>query len=105
MFENVRRQVPVRVNDANAAPGLDVLQNQVAEQRGFAGAGLPDDIDVLAAGGDINSERNFAAPFMPVPNEYLIIILFHPSRPPFREGHSPRGLHLSPASQCSANHF
>ena len=41
-------QVAVRVNDANAVSKGDVLQDQVPQQRRFAGAGFADDVDVLA---------------------------------------------------------
>ena len=41
-------QIAVRVNDANAMSKGDVLQNQVSEQRRFAGASFADDVEVLA---------------------------------------------------------
>ena len=40
-------QVAVRVNDPDAMPQRDVLQNQVSQQGGFSRAGLADDVEVL----------------------------------------------------------
>jgi hypothetical protein len=80
----------MRINQGDTASILYVLEYQIPKQRGFSSAGLPDHIDVLAAGGNVNAEGVIATPLVPMPDEN-VIILFHPSRPLFREGHSPRG--------------
>jgi hypothetical protein len=38
----------VGINDANAVPKGNVLQNQIAEQGRLAGPGFADDVEVLA---------------------------------------------------------
>jgi len=102
VVKDVQGQIAVRVNDADTPPGLDVLKNEIAEQGGFSRACLSDDIDMLAALGDIKTERGLAAPFMPVTHKYVFVSIFHPSRPPLREGHPPRGLH---AREMTTNVF
>jgi hypothetical protein len=41
-------QIAVGINQANTVSKGDVLQNQIAEQRRFAGPGFADDVEVLA---------------------------------------------------------
>src|SRR5882724_13165228 len=53
VVKDVQGQIAVRVNDADTPPGLDVLKNEIAEQGGFSRACLSDDIDMLAALGEI----------------------------------------------------
>ena len=50
VLQNIRRQVPVRVDEGDAPPVLDVLQDEIAEQGRLAGSCLPYDIDMLAPG-------------------------------------------------------
>ena len=57
-------QVSVRINDANAVSKGDVLQNQIAQQCGFAGTGLADDVDVLALVNGGNAKGLGIAPAM-----------------------------------------
>jgi len=47
--QDALHQVAVRVDDADAPTSQDVLEDQVVQQRGFAGAVLAENIEVLAA--------------------------------------------------------
>ena len=40
-------QVAVRIDQAKAPPGLRVRQGEIQEERRFAGAGLPDQIEMM----------------------------------------------------------
>jgi hypothetical protein len=44
VVQQVIRQIAVRINDGDAMPGFNVLQNQIAEQGGFARPAFPDGV-------------------------------------------------------------
>ena len=55
-------QVTMRINEGNAVSQCNVLNNQIAQQRGFARTGFSDDVDVLPLVGSRNAERHARAP-------------------------------------------
>jgi hypothetical protein len=58
VLEQLLGKVAVRINDAHAVAGFDVLDDQVLEESGFARAGLADDIDVLTGIFIVDTKRN-----------------------------------------------
>ena len=79
----------MRINHPDAPALLNILQNEITQQRGLSRTCLTDHIYVLAAGRNANAKRDVAAPLMPVPDVYPFV-MFHPSKPLFREERSPR---------------
>jgi len=63
MVEKFIGQIAVRVDDADAFTGFDVLENQIPEKRRFASPGFSDHVDVLTPVGTSKTER-----FSPAPN-------------------------------------
>jgi len=63
MVEKFFGQVAVRVDDADALTGLDILENQIAKERRLASPGFADHVDVLTPVGTSKAER-----FSPAPN-------------------------------------
>ena len=55
-------QIAVRVNQADAMPQRDVLDDHVSQHRGLAGTGFADDINVLPQIRQGNAERNGVPP-------------------------------------------
>ena len=49
MIKKVIRQIAVRINDADAAIGVHILQDEIPEERGFARTSFAYHIDVLAS--------------------------------------------------------
>ena len=47
VIEKFLGQIAVRIDDADAMPERDVLEDEIAKQRRFTRAGLSDDVDVL----------------------------------------------------------
>src|SRR5690606_34765057 len=72
VVEEVRRQVPVRVYDTDAPPGLDVLQYHIPKQRRLSGAALPDDVEVLPPVLGRQAEGALVAPFLASAHKYAI---------------------------------
>lgn len=52
-------KVAVRVNEPDAVAGGDVVHDEIAQQRRFAGAGLADEVEVMALVGRRNAEGDF----------------------------------------------
>ena len=67
MVEKVIRQVAVRINDADTAPGLNVLENQIAEQGRFTCAAFPDGIEMVPPVVWRKNEGQFLPPSIPHP--------------------------------------
>ena len=55
-LKQLRGEVAVRVDEANAMAGVDVLHQKVPKKRGLAGAGFADHVDVVAAVGGANAK-------------------------------------------------
>jgi hypothetical protein len=68
------RQIAVRIDDADAMAERYVLQDEVAEQRGLAGAGLADDVEVLALVHGGHAERPGVAPALPFADGYALVV-------------------------------
>ena len=51
------RQITMRINQTKPEPGLRILPRKVIKQRGYAGAGLPDDIEVHEAIRQVKAKR------------------------------------------------
>ena len=48
MVQEFLCQIRMWINESNPMPKGNVLQNQIAQQGGFPGARLPNDVDVLS---------------------------------------------------------
>jgi hypothetical protein len=55
-------EIAVRINQADAVTGGDVLHDEIPQQRRFSGARLADDIEVMALVGRRNAKGDFVAP-------------------------------------------
>jgi hypothetical protein len=73
----------VRVDEQNAAPGLDVLDQQVAQQGRFADSGLAEQEHVLPAIGDREPEGHPAVPHVSLADQHVHIA--KPSPPALRD--------------------
>ncbi len=62
MMQKVFGKIAVRINQAHAMSKRDVLENQIAQQRGFAAAGLADDIGVMPRVLRQTAKRNVVTP-------------------------------------------
>src|SRR5258706_16162762 len=85
VVEQVLGEVAVRVDDAHALTGLDVLKDEVSEQRGFARARLADHVEVLAAIGTFKKEGLGSSPVISradVNGMVFIVIVHVPEQAP-----------------------
>jgi hypothetical protein len=48
-IENLQRIVSVGIDEAHAVTSFNVLENQISQERGFAGAGLPNEVQMVGA--------------------------------------------------------
>lgn len=65
--------VPVRVEEGDAVPALEVLPDQVLEERRFAGARLPNDVQVRHPVPRMDSEGlDTVPPLRPAEEEKLV---------------------------------
>lgn len=55
-------QVAVRIDDTDTPAGLNVLDDEVSQQRGFPSSCLPDDVAVMSPVGSTKPERLDASP-------------------------------------------
>jgi len=62
VIEQFLREITVRVDQADAMPLQDELEDEVAQQCGLARAGLADDVGVKSSIGHIKPKRHLAAP-------------------------------------------
>lgn len=64
VVEKIMRQVSMWVDDAYAATRCDVLEDEITEERRFAGAAFADRVEVLSAVGVSQHDFRLVAPFV-----------------------------------------
>jgi len=62
MIEKVVSKVPMRIDDADATPGLNVLKNQIAEQGRLASSAFADRVEMVTPVGMGKCEWQFLPP-------------------------------------------
>jgi hypothetical protein len=62
MVEKVVSKVPMRIDNAYASPGLDVLENQIAEQGRLARSAFADSVEMVSPVGMGKREGQFLPP-------------------------------------------
>mgnify|MGYP001556288600 CR=1 FL=1 len=74
VIEQFLREIAVRINQADAMALQNELEDEIAQQRGFAGTGLADHIGVEASIGYVESKRHLAAPDLALANVKEMIV-------------------------------
>jgi RNase P protein component len=67
VVQKVIRQIAVRINDADTAPGLNILENQTAEQGRFTRSAFADGVKVMSAVVVRKSEGQLLPPMFALP--------------------------------------
>src|SRR5690349_12923398 len=62
VIQNVVDQAAVGINHSDTCPGLDVLENEIAKQRGLTCSRLPDDMKMLSPIGGGEAEVLLSLP-------------------------------------------
>lgn len=90
MVQQLIGEIAVGINEANAVPQGEVLEDQVPQQGGLAGTGLADEVEVLALVGGGNAKRLGFTPAGPFTEDDVVGVVhgFKISRPS-RFGGSP----------------
>src|ERR1035441_7774935 len=65
--EQFRGEIAVRVNDADAIAGTDVLQDQIAQERRFSSAAFADGVKMMAAVVTRQNKRPVLPPYFSHP--------------------------------------
>jgi hypothetical protein len=74
VIEQFLREIAVRIDQANAMPLQNELEDEVAQEGGLAGAGLADDVGVESSIGHVEPERHFAAPDLALADVKVMIV-------------------------------
>ena len=85
VVENVICQVAVRINDGNAMPGLDVLEDQIAEQGGFARPAFPDGVKMVPAVTVRKREGQLLPPMFALAYDNVLVARHVPIEPLLRK--------------------
>jgi hypothetical protein len=70
VIKNFFGEIAVRIDDRDAFTRLNVLENQIAEQRRFSGARFPNHVNVMAPICTPKTEGFGASPNLPVADIY-----------------------------------
>src|SRR6266699_879986 len=83
-FEKIGCQISMRINDADAFAGLDVLDDQVFQKRCLTRPAFADRVEMLASVFSRKAKRLFTAPAFAHPYLYFFILHFEskPRSPP-----------------------
>ena len=97
--EDLLGEIAVRVDESDAVAKVNVLKKQIPQQRRFARAGLPDDVDMLALVSRGNAKRQRIPPSVALPDDNVWFVV-HGSK---TSRHSyrlcvPRAFGLTPAA-------
>src|SRR5438067_1571393 len=62
MIEKIVGEIAVRVDDPDTVTAVDVLEDEIAQERGLPGPGFADAVDVLPSIGTTKTEEFFSTP-------------------------------------------
>jgi hypothetical protein len=72
VVQQVFRKVAMGIDDGHAVASMNVLDDEVSQQRGFSRSRLSDDVGVVPSVLQMQTKRNLTAPSKAMTDEYRI---------------------------------
>jgi len=74
VIEQFLREITVRIDQADAMPLQDELEDEIAQECGLARTGLADDVGMESSIGHVEPERHLAAPDLAFADVKVLIV-------------------------------